>query len=350
MNTKPTKVQALTKVPRPGEWLLGTITPWWRDHIVDPDGGYFEAVDAEGAVVRDSRRTTLTQARLMYSFSHAAVLTGDGSMLQAAMHGRAFLEGHCLNHGNGGWWRAVDQHNGIADPVHDAYDHAFVLFALAWHFRATGDNSCRTLAYRTCEFMSAQLADKECGGFFEEFGKGPKPQPPHRRQNPHMHLLEAYLAWHTADPDGPWLGYGASIIELFQRFFFDPATGTLVEYFNRVWTPAEGREGQWREPGHHFEWIWLLHQYQRCAGLPPSDPYSELLWEFATEFGVEHDTQPLDLAFDGVDSGGRLLVDTKLLWPQTELIKACAARVEMHGDDFARSLANGRRLDKRQRK
>ena len=143
-------------------------------------------------------------------------------MLAAARHGRAFLEQRCRNHANGGWWRAIDLHLGIIDPVHDAYDHAFVLFALAWHFRATHDDSCKMLARSTCDFMSAQLADHEYGGYFEETGTGPRPPPTHRRQNPHMHLLEAYLAWHAVDPDGPWLGYGAAIIDLFQRRFVDP--------------------------------------------------------------------------------------------------------------------------------
>ena len=38
---------------------------------------------------------------------------------------------------DGGWFRAVSVDGATLDNTRDAYDHAFVLFALAWYFRAT---------------------------------------------------------------------------------------------------------------------------------------------------------------------------------------------------------------------
>jgi mannose/cellobiose epimerase-like protein (N-acyl-D-glucosamine 2-epimerase family) len=311
--------------------------PWWREHIVDPAGGYFEGVDAQGAVIRDERRTTLTQARLLYVFSHAHLLTGDPSMLDAARHGRAFLEARCRDPVNGGWFRAIAR-GAVIDPVHDAYDHAFVLFALAWHFRATGDAACRTLARDTATFLAQSLGDSLHGGFREECGTGPQPRARHRRQNPHMHLLEAWLAWHAVDSDGPWLDHAHAIVDLFETRFVDRRTGTLIEYFNDDWTPAAGAVGQWREPGHHFEWIWLLHGYHAVAGRAAPMHLAEELWRFAVAHGVERDVAPRSLAFDGVDADGNLVAATKLLMPHTELLKACAARVEALGDEPARAL------------
>ncbi|MEO6566320.1 MAG: AGE family epimerase/isomerase [Casimicrobiaceae bacterium] len=323
----------------PGPWLHEVVMPWWRENIVDRRGGFFEALAADGTVNTDSRRTTLTQARLTYVFSHDAILTGRATSLDAAAHGLRFLTQHCRDGMSGGWLRGVDANGAVLDPVCDAYDHAFVLFALAWHFRATGDGACKTLAASTCAFMDTHLADPIHGGFVEEVGSGPKPPARHRRQNPHMHLLEAYLAWHVADPAGPWLTRAMAMFELFEQRFRDPINGTLIEFFTHDWTPAPGADGELREPGHHFEWTWLLGQLQQCTGRADVADHATRLWEFGLRFGVERDTPPLDLAFDGVTADGTLVAATKLLWPQTELIKACTARFEFAADAQARALA-----------
>jgi len=329
---------ARSNTPAPGPWLHDVVTPWWREHIVDRRGGYFEALAADGTVNTDSRRTTLTQARLTYVFSHDAILTGRASSLEASTHGLRFLTQRCRDNTSGGWVRGVDVSGAVLDPVCDAYDHAFVLFALAWHFRATRDGACKTLAASTCAFMDAHLADPVHGGFVEEVGSGPKPPARHRRQNPHMHLLEAYLAWHVADPAGPWLMRATAMFDLFEQRFRDPANGTLIEFFTDDWTPASGAYGRLREPGHHFEWTWLLVQFQQCTGRADVADHAARLWEFGVRSGVERDMPPRGLAFDGVTADGMLVAGTKLLWPQTELIKACTARVECSADAQARAL------------
>ena len=56
------------------------------------------------------------------------------------------------------------------------------------------------------------------------------------------------------------------------------------------------------------------------------------LYEFAMRWGVDGD----GLAFDAVDPAGSVLEGTKLLWPQTEQLKAHAAMYEWTGDERAR--------------
>ena len=78
------------------------------------------------------------QARLTYVFSHAYLLSGDPAFREAARHGLAFLM-RAARAPDGGWFRAVSVDGATLDNTRDAYDHAFVLFALAWYYRATGD-------------------------------------------------------------------------------------------------------------------------------------------------------------------------------------------------------------------
>jgi mannose/cellobiose epimerase-like protein (N-acyl-D-glucosamine 2-epimerase family) len=315
-------------------WLIGHLCPFWLARIKDPAGGFLEELDALGAPVASQRRNTLSQARLTYVFSHAYLLSGDPALGEAARHGIAFLM-RAARAPDGGWFRAVSVDGATLDNTRDTYDQAFVLFALAWYHRATKDASAIQLADATWGSMVERLADPRHGGFFEEFAPGRTEMKLPRRQNPHMHLLEALLALHEATGEKNWLRRAGTLVDLFRRRFVDPATGALIEFFTADWQPAPDN-GSLREPGHQFEWVWLLHEYCRLTRDVSVTPYAERLFAFGTQFGIERG-DGLEAVFDSVDAAGMVVAGTKLLWPQTEYLKACVARAEWHDDAQARA-------------
>jgi mannose/cellobiose epimerase-like protein (N-acyl-D-glucosamine 2-epimerase family) len=226
----------------------------------------------------------------------------------------------------------VERDGVVLDETRDAYDHAFVLLAMAAYFRATGEAEAIATAEATYRFLETELSDPRHGGFAEELPVGKLP----RRQNPHMHLLEATLALYAATRSEVWLGRSRSLVELFKARFVDVETGALIEYFAEDWSPAPGARGSWREPGHQFEWVWLLFEYCRHTRDESVLPYADRLFQFGTRFGLDHEGALRGAAFDGVDAAGHLVADTKLFWPQTEYVKACVARAEWLSDATAR--------------
>ena len=315
-------------------WLIGHVVPFWLERVRDPAGGFLEELDSLGSPIARARRTTLVQARLTYVFSHAYLLSGDPAFGEAARHGIAFLMG-AARAPDGGWFRAVSAEGGTLDNTRDAYDHAFVLFALAWYYRASHDASAIQLADATWQSMKTRLGDTTHGGFFEEFVPGRRYLKLPRRQNPHMHLLEALLALHVATGEKNWLRRAGTLVALFRNLFVDPTTGALAEFFGADWSPAPGDSGRLREPGHQFEWVWLLHEYYRLSGDESVAPCAERLFAFGTRFGIDREGLA-GAVLDGVDADGSLVAPTKLLWPQTEYIKACVARAEWLDDAAAR--------------
>src|SRR5262249_56145333 len=71
-----------------------------------------------------------------------------------------------------------------------------------------------------------QLYAHPLGGFVEDRAGG-LPQ----RSNPHMHLLEAALAWTAVDDDTAWRRIADGIAALCLERFVDPAVGALREFF-----------------------------------------------------------------------------------------------------------------------
>jgi len=313
-------------------WLIDHLCRFWLARLHDQAGGFFETLEASGEAVPDQRRTTLVQARLTYVFTYAYLLSHDPVFRDAAQHGLGFLMRGCRAP-DGGFLRAVSVDGATLDDTRDAYDHAFVLFALAWYFRATNDASAIQLADATWAFMQERLADARYGGLLEEFAPGRAGIKLPRRQNPHMHLLEAMLALHAATGEKNWLRRATALVDLFKGHFVDPQSGALIEFFGEGWSAAPGDEGRLREPGHQFEWVWLLHEYFRATRDDSVVPYAERLFAFGSRFGIDDD----GAVFDAVDASGRLVAGTKLLWPQTEYIKACVARAEWLEDAAARS-------------
>jgi mannose/cellobiose epimerase-like protein (N-acyl-D-glucosamine 2-epimerase family) len=295
------------------------LLPFWAERAWSSEGGFVAELTPEGSPVSETMRSCLVQARLLYTFSHAVTLGGGAWAWRAAEQAHTFMLRRLATEA-GAWRHAAGPHDdGPADDLVDFYDQAFVLFGLAWWHRAAGDASALDLARATLAYLERHLADRVHGGYREASdGRGP------RRQNPHMHLLEAMHAWFEATGDEAWLVRARALVRLFQERFYDDETGTLREFFADDLLPAPGAAGLVREPGHHMEWVWLLLHHRRLTGDDAVLTPARRLFETARQNGVNS----RGLLVEEMAPDGRVLTPSTLLWPQTEAVKASVARLE----------------------
>ena len=319
-------------------WLGECALPLWSGTGLDASvGGFFDDLTATGKAVQNVPKRLRVQARQVYVFSHAHLLgwmppPGQVSPLDAATRGFEFMTAHYWRDEPGGFAYAVDRTGVVTDPQVGLYEQAFALFACAWYLRASGDDRAKIWAERVLEFIDGHLADSANGGYFDNLSRDLP-----RRQNPHMHLLEALLAMHSATGGEDALARARNLVELFRQRFFDPAAGTLGEFFDAAWQTAEGTAGDIVEPGHHYEWIWLLYHYSAAAG-DDIEGEADALYRFAERHGIDHEPGPTEgLVYDSLLRRGVDLDDNKRLWGQTEAIKAQTARIEFIGDEAARA-------------
>lgn len=298
-------------------WLFDGALPVWAAVGIDRDGGGFvDRLDPDGRPALSADKRMRVQARQIYVFSHAASLGWSGPGLAAATAGYDFMTRQFW-HPEGGWIYSVDRRGGPRDRTRAAYEQAFAVLALAWYHRASGDGRALEWVERTLAFIDRALAD----------GTGYRPSvvdSSHRLQNPHMHLFEAMLALHQATGEPAHLARAGRLAALLVDRLVDARTATLGEVFAADWSTADAAADA-VEPGHHFEWVWLLHEYARLGGEVRVLAMADRLYQFA----YRHGTDPADgLVLDAVARDGRPIRKTKRLWPQTEALKAHLAAGE----------------------
>lgn len=303
--------------------MFDAALPFWAGPGVDREhGGFVEAFDLAGNPRTDFKRVRVV-CRQIYVFSHASMMGfGEGAALSE--HGYRFLVDHAWLGESGGWARKLDRAGGVIDPTPDLYDIAFVLFALAWRARASGDPEPIRWAHRTLDYLDAHMRHPGGEGFLAT-GDASGP----RLQNPHMHLLEASLALMEASDDPRFRELADEVAGLFERRFYDPQTQTLAEYFTEDWARLPGEQGRWIEPGHQFEWAWILSHHQRLTGRD----HAELSRGLAA-FGEAHGVDPVSHAtYNAVRDDGAPLDRGSRSWPNTERMKAAVALYDLDGRD-----------------
>ena len=302
--------------------LHAELLPLWLEHGRDPErGGFHARLDSRLQPAPGDPKRLRVQTRMIWVFARAALDGAGGWALDAAREGHAFLCDAFRDARHDGWYTTLDPGGLPLERGKDTYDHTFVILALATFARASGDAEPLALAWHTLGLLDEKLADREHGGYLEGAAADWTPQRGARRQNPHMHLFEALLALHRAAPGSDALARARAILALLRERFIDREAGCLREHFSANWQRAAPPAGEVVEPGHHFEWAWLLAEYAELAGEPGARADGVRLFDFALRHGLD----PVHGGvFDRVDPSGRVLLDSKRLWPQTEYLHALA--------------------------
>jgi mannose-6-phosphate isomerase len=281
-------------------------------------------------------RRGLVAGRQLFFFSHAYRLMRDPVYEDRARCLFADLVNHFWDKTNGGWYFSLDDDNTPHDATKDLYHHAFIMLGLAHYLAIFADKDALDWLCKTNELVFRHFSLP--GGWFApsttrdwaSLGRN-------LEQNPHMHLLEAYLSSYNATRDDSFLKCSTQIMSIYTELLRTPDGSKVLEHLDENGQPS-GEEGNLMQPGHLYEWYWLVNEYADIAGLPAYRATCTPIMAWADRWGVDPGAGGI---YDMVDTGGNVVSNRKRIWPVTECIKALATLARTgRGEQTYKTLAH----------
>ncbi|GAB4576528.1 MAG: mannose-6-phosphate isomerase Pmi [Roseibium sp.] len=305
-------------------WLVGSALPLWATRGIDPErGACFEAISLETLQGTGSSCRARVVPRQIYSLLEGSRLgwKGPGRDLACALLDW-YLDTYLTE--DGFFAAEADLSGTVTDPRFDLYNQAFSLFGFAQIASAVPER--KEMAARNARTLLTRLMETHRhaeAGFLE----GAPDRLP-LRSNPHMHLFEACLAWETVSGDVFWNQLADEIAELALTRFIDPVSGGLREFFNADWTPFDADEGRVMEPGHQFEWAWLLIRWGSARKDAGALVAARRLYDIGWTYGIDENR---GVTFMALNDDFAVRDPLARLWGQTEWLKAAVALAEVSG-------------------
>ncbi len=307
---------------RLSSWLVDSAFPRWHENGYDSkSGAFFETIDIDTGEATDTPIRTRVPARQIYCFAQAGTLGWQGPGEEIVAHGLNWYLQHCRN-ADTSFAGVVTTDGTHLDSDFDLYNQAFALLA----FAHAGD----VLAERRIDLYA------DAAGLLtllrENYGHpvaGFREANPDRLplcSNPHMHLFEAALALEEAGAGTIWRELADEIARLAMDKFIDPVSGGLREFFKADWTPFDGEQGRIMEPGHQFEWSWLLIRWAKARNSAEALSKARRLYEIGRTYGVDPKRQ---VAIMTLHDDFSVFNPLARLWGQTEWLKAAVSLAEV---------------------
>jgi mannose/cellobiose epimerase-like protein (N-acyl-D-glucosamine 2-epimerase family) len=294
-------------------WLLNDAYPLWATQGYDRLHGGFEDSLTAGGPSPDQPRRARVQVRQIYAFARGASLGWNSDEARRlATHGLKYFLTHYRR--SDGLFRTLVAADG--KPLDDRaflYDQAFVLLALSESERLLRPGPELVDSARALRSALYRQLKRPGPGFSSGV-----PDATPLLSNPHMHLLEAALSWMSVGDDAEWRTLADEIVALALGRFIDAGSGALRENFDQHWAPLPGTAGRIVEPGHQFEWAWLLLCWARAGGAGSSHAATTLV-----QIGETHGIRA-GVAINALLDDFSVHDGEARLWPQTERLKAAA--------------------------
>jgi mannose-6-phosphate isomerase len=282
--------------------------PGWNADMALP----YEALDAEHRPLPPQRYRAMACARQLYLFSSLI-----GQVPQAEERAAALfrsLQRHFHDAEHGGWFYSIDPQGAPLDQRKDLYTHAFILFACAHYWDKVREPLVESVLNAALEVMARRFAMGD--GLYEaslnrdwsSLNSGPL-------QNPLMHLAEAFLATLSVREDAAVQSALVELCTAMQERFIDPQHAVLME-------KPLGAVDNWFEPGHQFEWYFLLQSSPLLRGSKLHTSL-ERAFAFTEQRGVDQQTGAVRAMLELND---RPRDATQRIWAQAEYLRALTLR------------------------
>ncbi len=312
-------------------WAIEKALPLWSSNGFDRErGGFHERLNPDGSPDLASPRRVRVQARQIYVYAHAATLGWFPDARRIMLDGVSFMvERYRAPDGKPGYVSTLAPDNSVANALRDSYDHMFVLLALSWAAKVSGDAQIRGYlddAPRLHRYASHRRR--------RQLHRGYSAQPAAAAEPAH-----ACLRGHDGDArdDRASAGNGAraKVADDDERQVLRPANGDPSASISLMpGRPYPAPTVIASSPGIKPNGPGSCASTSACAGCPPGPLAATLL-----RSALRWRDPKTGLLIDEADRNGPVRRTSRRTWPQTELAKAWIAEMEVGVSGAAQKAA-----------
>jgi mannobiose 2-epimerase len=319
--------------------LTTRILPFWLERAHDRRrGGTIGFIDEDGEADPTAPKSVILHARVLWTFSAAFRALGDAAYRVAADQSAVHFAAHFVDPTYGGVFWMIDAEGRPLDERKHVYAQAFAIYALAEHYRATGDDHSLRSAIAIHRLVEAHAHDASFGGYEEAFTRdwtllddvrlSDQDLNERKSMNTHLHLLEAYTSLHAVWPNARLRERLRELVDLMLDRIIAPEGDRVINFFAADWQPRSTKVSF----GHDIEASWLLVEAAEALGdealVTRAQDAALLLAAAVLAKGVDTEYGGI---FNESDAGTR---DTdKEWWPQAEAIVGFLAAYQQTGDE-----------------
>ena len=306
--------------------LVHDILPYWMGKMVDKDrGGFYGQITGNDELVPDAPKGAILNARILWTFSSAAIHLKDEKYLKYAERAKDYILKYFFDNQYGGTYWMLNADGSPADTKKQIYSQAFFIYAFVEYYKATSDKSILDKAIELFRLIERYSFDNYENGYLEAFSRdwklledlrlSTKDANEKKTMNTHLHILEAYTNLYRVFKEKNIAQKMKNIIELFLDKIINSETHHLDLFFDENWHCKSTLFSY----GHDIEASWLLYEAALVYG-------DEALLKRVRKESVDIAIS----AVEGIQPNGAIINEKNYLtghvddncdwWPQAEAI------------------------------
>ena len=253
--------------------LHDNILAYWMKFGVEQEGeGFFPAVDMDNKPILSANKTSVLNARILWTFAAAArKYPGKGYEEVAHLAYKVVTEDFA-DREFGGFYMEISSDNKLVNDIKHTYAQAFVIYSLCKYYEFNPSEEVMRKIKEFFHFLDEKVKDTKNPGFMESFTREWEIYEENRMadnnepksMNTHLHLLEAYAAVYKVWKDDLVKKRLSELLEIFINHIIRES-GHLGVFFSSDFTETESSKGICSF-GHDIEASWLLWEAAEILG------------------------------------------------------------------------------------
>jgi mannobiose 2-epimerase len=319
--------------------LRENILPFWTNRTVDRDHrGFHGKIACDGSVDLQAPRASVINTRILWTFSAATRLLGE-QYRATADWAFDYIVTRFWDADHGGVYWMLDYRGNPISVRKQIYAQAFAAYAMAEHYRASGNPASLEFAQRLFRMIETHSRDLVSEGYLEARDRDWSPLEDMRlsdkdlnspkSMNTHLHVMEAYTNLLRVWRDPELKAAQKELLEVTMDRIVDNGTGHFKLFFDNRWNSLNDHVSF----GHDIEGSWLLLEAAEVLGdlalLNRARVLSITMAETVYREGLDTDGS----LFYEADSKGVIIDPKKHWWAQAEAVVGFYNAFQLSGDE-----------------